>query len=147
MQTFESLARHDPDDRDTSLVHVPMLWVATMAGELPRAQELRDLLQAQIDEGVLNPIAAGGAMFGFGFVESASGDGLAAAKMWSIAARGAEKYVPALARQAYWSAGQSATAAGDNELALGPVHRRRPAGRAHARLVATVRRHACAAWR
>jgi predicted ATPase len=119
LTTFESLARHDPDHRDTALVHVPLLWVATMAGELPRAKELRDLLEAQITDGLLDPVSAGGARFGFGFVESAAGNGLAAAKIWSLAGRGAETHVPALARQAYWSAGQSATAGGDHELALG----------------------------
>ena len=119
MQVFDQLARRDPDHPDTSIIHVPMLWVATMAGELPRAQDIRDLLEAQMSEGLLNPIAVGGASFGIGFVESGCGDAMAAAKAWSLAARGAAPFVPALARQAYWSAGQSATAAGDNELALG----------------------------
>ncbi len=119
MQVFDELARRDPDHPDTSLIHVPMLWVATMAGELPRAQDIRVLLEAQMADGLLNPIAVGGAGFGIGFVESGGGDAMAAAKAWSLAARGAAPFVPALARQAYWSAGQSATAAGDNELALG----------------------------
>lgn len=117
MQLMEQLARHDPDHPDTALVHVPMLWVAAMAGELPRALEVRDLLTAQRDDGRLSPLSLGGAQFGFGFVDSALGDAAGAAHTWAQAGDGAAPFVPALARQAYWSAGQSATAAGDLALA------------------------------
>lgn len=118
MHLMEQLARHDPDHPDTALVHVPMLWVAAMAGELPRALEVRELLTAQRDEGTLSPLSLGGAQFGFGFVDSALGDAAGAARTWAQAGDSAAPFVPALARQAYWSAGQSATAAGDLDLAL-----------------------------
>ncbi|MFZ4718085.1 MAG: ATP-binding protein [Ilumatobacteraceae bacterium] len=119
LQVFDELAHHDPGHDDTALVHVPLLWVATMAGELPRAVQVRELLEMQLAEGRLGPMAAGGAAFGSGFIDSARGDGMAAARTWALAARAAAPVAPNLARQAYWSAGQSATAAGDQQLALG----------------------------
>lgn len=119
LQLFDELSRRDPDGDDTALVHVPLLWVAAMGGELPRALQVRELLEVQLGEGRLGPAAAGGLAFGSGFVDSARGDGMAAARTWGLAARAAEQVAPNLARQAYWSAGQSATAAGDQALALG----------------------------
>ena len=117
MPLMDELSRHDPDHRDTALVHVPLLWVAAMAGELPRALEVRDLLVAQLDDGTLSPLSIGGAQFGFGFVDSALGDAAGAARTWGDAGAGAAPFAPAIARQAFWSAAQSATAAGDLGLA------------------------------
>ncbi|MEN9646741.1 MAG: hypothetical protein RL238_3410 [Actinomycetota bacterium] len=118
MPLMEQLSRHQPDHSDTALVHVPLLWVAAMAGELPRALEVRDLLQSQLEEGTLSPLSIGGAQFGFGFVDSALGDAAGAARTWADAGAAAAPFAPAIARQAYWSAAQSATAAGDLDGAL-----------------------------
>lgn len=118
MQVLDALAMRQPDHPDTALVHVPLLWVATMAGELPRAIEVRELLEQQMADGTLPAPAMGGAAFGFGFVESGLGDGRRAAEAWRRAGQATAAFAPALARQAFWSAGQSATAAGDNDLAL-----------------------------
>jgi predicted ATPase/class 3 adenylate cyclase len=117
-QTMDALVRSRPDNRNVPLVEVPMLWVATMCGELPRAQELRDEVSLLMAEGKLSPGLVGGAAFGTGFIESALGNAAAAAQVWAAAGKGAARFAPAVARQAYWSAGQSANAAGDLELAM-----------------------------
>lgn len=118
LQTMEHLVRSRPDHTNTPMVQVPMLWVATMCGELPRALQVRQELEFLLAEQRLTPGLTGGAAFGFGFIESALGNADAAARVWADAAAAAAPFAPAVARQAYWSAGQSATAAGDLHRAL-----------------------------
>ena len=118
LRTMDGLVRARPDNKNAPLVYVPMLWVATMCGELPRALELRGDVEAMMAEGMLTPGLMGGAAFGFGFIDSALGDAAAAAATWGAAGKAAAPFAPAVARQALWSAGQSATAAGKVDLAL-----------------------------
>ena len=118
LETMEGLLRSRPDNKNAPMVYVPMLWVATMCGELPRALQVRDEVKMLIAEQLLTPGLMGGAAFGFGFVDSALGNAADAAATWGAAGKAAAPFAPAVARQALWSAGQSATAAGDLELAL-----------------------------
>jgi predicted ATPase/class 3 adenylate cyclase len=118
MRTMDELVRARPDNKNTPLVYVPMLWVATMCGELPRAREVRSEMEFLMAEQQLTPGVMGGAAFGFGFIDSALGDAEAAAATWGAAGKAAAPFAPAVARQALWSAGQSATAAGNLDLAL-----------------------------
>jgi predicted ATPase/class 3 adenylate cyclase len=118
LRTMDGLVRARPDNKNAPLVYVPMLWVATMCGELPRAIEVRGELEQMMADGMLTPGQLGGAAFGFGFIDSALGDATAAAATWGAVGRAAAPFAPAVARQALWSAGQSATAAGNLHLAL-----------------------------
>jgi predicted ATPase/class 3 adenylate cyclase len=118
LHTMQHLVRLRPDNKNVPHVHVPMLWVATMCGELPHALAVRDEVESMMAEGRLTPGLMGGAAFGFGFIDSALGDAAGAAATWGAAGRAAAPFAPAVARQALWSAGQSATAAGKLELAL-----------------------------
>ncbi|MBI4933723.1 MAG: adenylate/guanylate cyclase domain-containing protein [Actinobacteria bacterium] len=118
MRTMDDLVRSRPDNTNTPLVYVPLLWVATMSGELPRAREVRSELEFLMSERRLTPGVMGGAAFGFGFIDSALGDAASAAATWGAAGKAAAPFSPAVARQAFWSAGQSATAAGNLEHAL-----------------------------
>jgi predicted ATPase len=118
LRTMDDLVRARPDNKNAPLVFVPMLWVAPMCGELPRALELRSEVEQMMAEGMLTPGLMGGAAFGFGFIDSALGDAAAAAATWGAAGKAAAPFAPAVARQALWSAGQSATAAGKVDMAL-----------------------------
>jgi predicted ATPase len=115
-QMLESLVGPAPDDPAVFGAAAVLTTYSVMCGDLARAEELAKPMRLALEADLPTQIA-GRIRFNIGFIDIASGKLGDCVELWSRAGADLTDHDAPLARQSFWSAGYSATMAGELDQA------------------------------